>query len=205
MQEPFGTLLSLLLNLIEYTDDLSAQHVTRTTKGVAIMYDQIVQGGKYREQALLWDRETILLSSQFHDMGKIAVSDRILQKQGKLTDEEFTRMQIHTSFGLEILEKVEKTAGPSDVLLHGKRFAISHHEKWDGSGYPRGIAGEEIPLEGRILAIVDVYDALCSDRPYKKAFPHDQSALIIRNSSGAHFNPELVDVFLLCQEEFRNL
>jgi putative two-component system response regulator len=138
-------------------------------------------------------------------VGKIAVSDAILNKPAKLTDEEFEHIKSHTAFGVEVIERIQKNSVDDDFLEHAKIFAGTHHEKWDGSGYPNGLKGEEIPLQGRLMAIADVYDALISERPYKKAFPHEDAVKIIEAGKGTHFDPCLVDVFLMQESEFHRI
>jgi putative two-component system response regulator len=135
--------------------------------------------------------ESILYASPMHDIGKIGIPDRILLKNGPLNDEEWTVMRMHTIYGGKILEN-------SDIgfLRLGEVIALTHHEKFDGSGYPRGLKGKQIPLAGRIVAVADVFDALMSRRPYKPAFSPEQAAQIISDGRGKHFDPEVVDVFL---------
>jgi putative two-component system response regulator len=138
-----------------------------------------------------------------HDVGKIAISDNVLNKPGKLTDEEFEAIKSHPVFGKRVIERIEKSTADKRFLKYAKAFAISHHEKWDGSGYPDGLKEEAIPLQGRILAIADVYDALVSERPYKKAFTHEEAVKIIVDGSGKHFDQALVDVFRGVADEFK--
>ena len=144
----------------------------------------------------------MLPSSQLHDVEKIAISDNILNKPGKLTDEEYEIMKTHAQIGMEAICRMEKTTTDSSFLEHAKKFAGSHHEKWDGSGYPNGVGGINIPLEGRLMAIADVYDALVSARPYKDPFSPAKAAEIIRSSRGTHFDPELVDAFNAVSDQF---
>jgi putative two-component system response regulator len=142
----------------------------------------------------------LLQSSQLHDVGKIAISDRILQKPGRLDPEEFDEMKKHAAFGAQIIERIEASTSASDFLKYAKIFAGTHHEKWDGSGYPNGLAGEDIPLQGRIMALADVYDALVSERPYKKAFSHTTAVKIIQDGQGSQFDPALTDIFIRVME-----
>jgi putative two-component system response regulator len=128
-------------------------------------------------------------------VGKIAIRDYILLKPAALTIEEFDEMKKHTSFGEKVIEKIQESARESVFLTHAKIMAGTHHEKWDGSGYPRGISGLNIPLQGRLMALADVYDALISERPYKKAFPQDKALQIIKQGSGIQFDPALVEIF----------
>jgi putative two-component system response regulator len=135
--------------------------------------------------------ELILLASPMHDIGKIGIPDNILLKPGKFEPDEWEVMKTHTTIGGKLLE-----GDDSDLMRMAREIALSHHEKWDGSGYPEGISGEDIPLSGRISALADVYDALTSQRPYKKAWAVDDAVKLIKESSGKHFDPALVDVFL---------
>jgi putative two-component system response regulator len=135
-------------------------------------------------------------SCQLHDIGKIAISDSILKKAGALTAEEFADMQQHVAFGVRFLENLEDSDEASSAFLrYAKIFVKYHHERWDGAGYPAGLAGEDIPLLGRLMALVDVYDALTSDRPYKKAFSHEEALRIMLDGGGKHFDPALVSLF----------
>ena len=135
--------------------------------------------------------QQIKTASIMHDVGKIGIPDEILLKPGKLTLEEFDQIKKHTTIGYELLSGIE-----SDLIKEAANIAISHHEKWDGSGYPKGLAGETIPLSGRIVAIVDVFDALTSERPYKEAWSNERAVDLIREQKGKHFDPKIVDLFL---------
>jgi putative two-component system response regulator len=128
-------------------------------------------------------------------VGKIAIEDSILKKPGKLTPEEFDVMKRHVVFGIGFIERLEDGEEDSVFLHYAKTFAAYHHEKWDGSGYPHGLSGEDIPLLGRLMALADVYDALTSERPYKRAFSCEDAARIIREGSGTHFDPTLAGLF----------
>lgn len=136
------------------------------------------------------EAELITHASPLHDVGKIAVATEILLKPGKLDPHEWEQMKTHTTVGAELLAD-----SPSELLQMARVIALSHHEKWDGSGYPHGLAGDEIPLPGRICAVADVFDALTSRRPYKEAIPNDEAFGIIRDGRGSHFDPALVDLF----------
>jgi putative two-component system response regulator len=147
--------------------------------------------------------ELLLQSSQLHDVGKIAISDTILNKPGKLSPGEFEEMKKHAAFGVEVIEKIEASTREKDFLKYAKIFAGTHHEKWDGTGYPKGLKGRAIPLPGRIMAVADVYDALISERPYKRAFTHEAAVGIITEGRGTQFDPVLVDLFAGVEEQFR--
>jgi putative two-component system response regulator len=136
-------------------------------------------------------------------VGKIAIKDHILLKPTRLSDEEFAQIKEHTTFGVKIVERLKESTTDHAFAEYAKVFAASHHEKWDGSGYPTGTKEEETPLLGRIMAIADVYDALVSDRPYKKAFSHEDAVRIILEGSGSHFDPVLADLFRRISDEFK--
>ena len=141
-------------------------------------------------------------SSILHDIGKVWVKDSILLKPGRLTEEEFAHIRRHAAKGGDIIRTIERRIGTPSYLRLGREIAYSHHEKWDGSGYPEGLKGENIPLSARITAVADVYDALTSKRPYKPAFDHDKAVSIIREGRGSHFEPDLVDIFLKLNLQF---
>jgi putative two-component system response regulator len=144
-------------------------------------------------------------STQLHDIGKIFISDEILNKPGKLTPEEFEVMKTHAARGAEAIRRLQEKAEGQLLLKHAEIVAGTHHEKWDGSGYPLGLKGKDIPLLGRLMAIADVYDALISARPYKAPFTPDEAAQIIVKDSGTHFDPALVDVFISLSKEFASI
>jgi putative two-component system response regulator len=148
--------------------------------------------------------ELIYKSAPLHDIGKVGIPDAILLKPGKLTVEEFEIMKTHAALGRIAIENAEKTIGRSAPFLKfAKEIAGSHQEKWDGSGYPEGLAGEDIPVSARLMAVADVYDALVSARPYKKPMTHEQSAQIIIEGSGKHFDPDIVNAFIALQDKFK--
>ncbi|MDR3333147.1 MAG: response regulator [Synergistaceae bacterium] len=190
-----NAILKTVADLVESRDDITGGHVERTQYGLKILIGGLDDLGLYKEQMQEWDIGLMLQSSQLHDVGKIAISDNILNKPGRLTPEEFDEMKKHTTLGVRIIERIEAETSDSEFLKYAKIFAGTHQEKWDGSGYPNGLAGEDIPLPGRLMAIADVYDALTSDRPYKKAFPHEDAVRIILEGRGSHFDPILADVF----------
>lgn len=144
--------------------------------------------------------EQLGLASSMHDLGKIGIPDHILLKSGKLTPEEFEAMKLHTVIGAKTLAD-----GQSDLLRVAYRVALYHHERWDGQGYPHGLSGENIPLEARIVGLVDVFDALLSKRPYKDPFPLDKVIEIIQNEKGKHFDPNIIEIFLSSLEEILKL
>ncbi|MDR0936994.1 MAG: response regulator [Oscillospiraceae bacterium] len=201
-------LLSVVSNLIESRDFTTGGHVERTQGYLSILIDGMIAADIFPEERKSWNMEWLLPSAQLHDIGKIRISDLILNKRGKLTPQEFEIMKTHAEMGEEIIGHMEvklSSSGKQEFLEYAKIFAGAHHEKWDGSGYPRGLTGEHIPLLGRILAIADVYDALTHVRSYKEAMPREQAAEIIYASSGTHFDPKLVDVFRAMENQFAEL
>jgi putative two-component system response regulator len=189
-------ILQTVINMVEYRDDVTGDHIENTEKILRILVDMMLKYNVYDETLRSWDINLFIHSAQLHDVGKIAIRDKILLKPGKLTGDEYNEMKKHTTFGENIIEKIQSSTKESIFLTHARIMAGSHHERWDGSGYPRGIAGANIPLQGRLMAIVDVYDALISERPYKKAFPHKKAIEIIHGAKGSHFDPLITDVFL---------
>lgn len=145
------------------------------------------------------------ISSALHDIGKVGIRDAILLKNGPLTPAEFKHIQTHTTIGGDCLRMIERRLGESNFLEMAREIAISHHERWDGHGYPAQLAGAEIPLAARIVAIADVYDALSQRRIYRDPLPHEQCVAYIRNHAGTHFDPEVVEVFLQIESQFREL
>ena len=184
--------------MVEARDTSTGNHIKKTAHYVEAISRELLKEGKF--PGILTEEyiETLKRSAPLHDIGKIAVSDLILNKPGKLTDEEFAIMKSHTTEGKKILERVVANAGDSmddGYLKESIEMAYSHHEKWDGTGYPAGIKGEEIPLSARIMAVADVFDALVAERVYKKPFPYEKAMEIIVGGAGKHFDPDVVAAF----------
>ena len=165
--------------------------------------NELIHIETYLDEISNWDLSLLLPSAQLHDVGKITISDLVLNKPDKLTDEEFELIKGHCAEGERVIDRIIEKTTDDGFLSHAKKFAGYHHEKWDGTGYPRELKGEDIPLEGRIMAVADVYDALISERPYKKAYTHEQAVEIITNDSGTHFDPKLVEAFLNVSDDFQ--
>jgi putative two-component system response regulator len=197
-----NAMISVIAELVENRDKITGGHIERTQQYLKILVDELIRTGTYADRISKWDLNLLLPSAQLHDVGKITVSDLILNKPAKLTDEEFAQIKTHAAEGERIIDAIIGKTADDGFLNHAKRFAGFHHEKWNGTGYPRGLIGEDIPLEGRIMAIADVYDALVSERPYKKAFPHEKAVEIILSDSGTHFDPELVKAFKNIADDF---
>jgi len=198
-----NALLKTMADLLEYRDDITGKHIEHTKRGTKIMLEEIKNRGLYREESDKWDVELLVQCCQLHDLGKIFISDSILRKPEKLTSKEYEDMKVHTNIGKQILDKVELLAKENEFLKYAKIFAISHHERWDGSGYPLGLKNTEIPLLGRVMAIADVYDALVSSRPYKNTYTHDEAVKIISEGSGTQFDPSLVELFIEIAGQFK--
>jgi response regulator RpfG family c-di-GMP phosphodiesterase len=198
-----NALLKAMAELVDYRDNITGGHIERTQCYLGILLGALIKNNVYMDEEPEWDVMLVLQSAQLHDIGKIAIRDSILQKPGKLTPEEYEEIKLHTVVGEEIIEKIKKSTTEHAFLEHARIFAISHHERWDGSGYPKGLKGKEIPLQGRLMAIADVYDALVSKRPYKETITHEEAVKIISNGSGTHFDPILVEVFLSVSDEFK--
>ena len=194
--------ISVIADVVECRDKVTGGHIERTQAYLEILVKELIRSGIYANEISNWDISLLLPSAQLHDVGKINVSDLILNKPGKLTDDEFALIKRHCQEGERIIDRIICKTRDDGFLLHAKKFAGYHHEKWDGTGYPRKLRGEEIPLEGRIMAIADVYDALVSERPYKKPFTHEQAVEIIKENSGAHFDPNIAEMFLSIEEIF---
>ena len=198
-----AAILKTMTNLVEYRDDVTGGHVERTGFFLKLLIGEMLNKDVYREVIETWDINLFLKSAQLHDVGKIAIRDNILLKPGPLSDSERNEMKKHTYFGETVIEKIQEESRESIFLTHARIMAGTHHEKWDGTGYPVGLKGENIPLEGRLMAVADVYDALIAIRPYKKALTHEEACKIIEESSGTHFDPVLVKVFSKVKDEFK--
>jgi putative two-component system response regulator len=174
--------------LAEYKDKVTARHIQRMSE-----YSAVIARGLNLPPA---EVELILHASRMHDVGKIAVPEAILRKPSELDPHEWTVMRQHSAIGSRILDN-----SSSQILQAGRVIALHHHERWDGAGYPSGLSGSDIPLWGRICAVADVFDAVTSQRPYKRAFPNEEALQLLRDGKGKHFDPRVVDVFFECLED----
>ena len=191
-----------LASLAETRDNETGAHILRTQRYVKALAQHLSKQRHFENQLTPEIINLLFKSAPLHDIGKVGIPDNILLKPGKLTEEEFATMKSHTVLGSQSLEVAERALGTTSFLRYAKEIAETHHEKWDGSGYPRGLSGEDIPLSGRLMAVADVYDALISKRVYKPAFSHDKAKGIILKGRGSHFDPALIDAFLACEQEF---
>jgi putative two-component system response regulator len=190
-----NAILRTVTEMVEVRDDVTGGHIERTQSYLKLLVDKMLAERIYWDEVSSWNLEYLIPSAQLHDVGKIAISDAILNKPGKLSPEEFETMKNHAAIGERAIEGIMKTTSENDFLYHAKIFAGSHHEKWDGSGYPRGLQKAGIPLQGRLMAIADVYDALIALRPYKKPLAHPEAERIILEGREKHFDPVLTDLF----------
>ena len=182
--------------IIEFRNEETGKHVERVQKYMEILLDAMKKKEQYKDEIAGWNMEALLKSTLLHDVGKIKISDDILLKKTSLADNEFTKMKLHALYGRMLLDSLQNKVPHQTFLDYAKILSYSHHEKWDGTGYPDRLAGKDIPLQARMMAIVDVYDALVSERPYKKPFSHEVAIKIISEASGTHFDPELTEIFL---------
>jgi len=229
LQRLQNSMVSILANMVESRDKYTGRHIERTTKYIKILLNAMLIRGIYYDEITHWNfeevissarlhdigeifipedpynLETVISSARLHDIGKITISDLILNKPAKLTEEEYELMKAHAIEGEKIINSIIVESGNEVFLQNAKLFAGCHHERWDGTGYPRGLKGADIPLQGRIMAVVDVYDALISDRSYKSAFSHEKAVEIIKESSGSHFDPKIIEVFLEVSDLFKDV
>ncbi|MCL2764688.1 MAG: response regulator [Treponema sp.] len=200
-----NSIVSVLANIVENRDKGTGGHIERTSAYIKILIEQMKKRGVYSEEINDWDTERIISSARMHDLGKISVTDIIVNKPGRLTDDEYEIMKTHAQEGERIIDEIIAKTGEGEFLRNARLFAGCHHERWDGKGYPHKLRGNEIPLQGRIMAIVDVYDALVSERPYKKAFTADEAVGIIMQNAGSHYDPLITDVFYESKDLFKEV
>lgn len=205
LSEVQSVMIETLGTLAEYRDPETGGHIKRTQNYVKALAIQLRKNQKYENLLSDENIELIYLSVPLHDIGKVGIRDDILLKPGKLTDEEFEIMKMHTVFGHETLKLAERKLKNNNFLRFANEVAYTHQEKWNGTGYPRGLKGEEIPLIGRIMALADVYDALISKRVYKRAMTHEEAKEIIIEGKNSHFDPDIVEAFLAVEETFKNI
>lgn len=187
--------------LAESRDPETGNHIRRTQYYVKLIAEELRKLDKFKDFLTPQNITMLYKSAPLHDIGKVGIPDSILLKPGKLTDDEFEIMKLHPIYGHDAIEAAISTMHSNNNFLRfAKEIAYGHHEKWDGSGYPLGLSGDDIPLSARLMALADVYDALISKRVYKPAFSHDKSVAIILEGKGSHFDPEIVDAFMRIQQ-----
>jgi putative two-component system response regulator len=197
--------IECMASLAETRDPETGGHIKRTRAYVQALAAHLKNHPKFSH---FLDEKTIDLlykSAPLHDIGKVGIPDSTLLKPDRLTDQERREMEKHTTYGRDALKVAEAQLGENSFLRLASEIAYHHHEKWDGSGYPQGLKGEDIPISGRLMALADVYDALISKRPYKEPIPHKVSVEIIASERGKYFDPDIVDAFLDLQENFREI
>ncbi|MDR2582096.1 MAG: response regulator [Fibromonadaceae bacterium] len=202
MESLYDNIVSILADVVESRDHSTGGHIERTTIQTKILIDAMIERNVYSEEINSWNSDLVASSARLHDIGKISIPDSILNKPEKLNDEEFEIMKSHVTAGEQIIDKIMSKTKEETFWNKAKIFASYHHERWDGKGYPRGLEGLDIPLLGRILAVVDVYDALISERVYKKAYDHYKAVEIIKSEAGKQFDPKIVEVFCEIHERF---
>ncbi|MDR2491992.1 MAG: response regulator [Coriobacteriales bacterium] len=200
-----NTVITSIAEMVESRDNVTGNHIMRTQAYLKLLLDELVEQGIYSDVTRGWNFDFLFTAAQLHDVGKISISDTILNKPDRLTAEEFEIMKTHALLGVKIINSIEGNTREHEFLRHAKTIAGTHHEKWDGTGYPYGLKGREIPLEGRLMAIADVYDALISVRPYKEALPIPEAERIIVEGAGSHFDPVLVGVFQTVASRFAHI
>jgi len=194
-----------LSSLAETRDNETGEHILRTQQYVRVLAEHLKTHPRFESVLTPSMIDLIYKSAPLHDSGKVGIPDSILLKPGKLTDEEFEIMKQHSLIGSEALKSAQAVLGTNSFLTVACEIMETHHEKWDGSGYPHGLKGEEIPVSGRLMALADVYDALVSERVYKAAFSHEKARDIIVEGKGLHFDPDVVDAFLELETVFQEI
>jgi len=193
-----------MASLAETRDSDTGNHIRRTQYYVKALAEKLKTHSRFGYFLSDQTIDMLFKSAPLHDIGKVGIPDRILLKPARFTPEEFEIMKTHTTLGRDAIEQAEKQLGMQvEFLTLAKEIAYGHQEKWDGSGYPEGVSGDDIPISARLMAVADVYDALISRRVYKEGMPHDKAAGIIAESKGTHFDPDIADAFVELQDEFR--
>lgn len=205
ISEVYKFLYDSLVNLTSVRSKETGAHLMRTQEYVKIMikeYEKMFKTGEFEN---LKKVEDIGVAATLHDIGKVGIPDGVLNKPGKLTDEEFERIKEHTTIGYQILQNTNSDKISDDILEYAKEITLHHHEKYDGTGYPDGLKGEEINIISRIMSIIDVYDALVNERIYKKAMPYEEAEEYIISQSGKAFDTKVVNVFMNVKEQLREI
>ena len=198
-------LVFVISDMVENRDKETGGHVERTSAYISVLIEAMIESGIHIDEIGEMDLDLLYSSARLHDVGKISISDAILNKPGKLSDDEFIIMKTHAAEGVRIIDQIVSRTDDVEFLRNARQFAGYHHERWDGQGYPHGLEKTDIPLQGRIMAIVDVYDALVSVRPYKSGFSSEEAVRIIVDGSGTQFDPELVEVFFDVRDKFKTI
>ncbi len=202
-----SAIISAFCSLVEARDNETGNHVLRTQHYVLTLCEKLSSHPRFSAELTQTNIPLIFKSAPLHDIGKVAIPDHILLKPGKLTPEEWRIMQQHAQFGADAIAAAEKEIGEGNAsfLSYARQIALTHHERWNGKGYPRGLVGDEIPLAGRLMAIADVYDALISRRIYKPPFEHAAAVEMMRKERGEHFDPDILDCMLANSAQFKDI
>jgi response regulator RpfG family c-di-GMP phosphodiesterase len=200
-------MIQSLLSLTEVRDTATGRHSRRTQLYAKLLAEELSAQPAFRDYLTPERIDLLATLAPLHDIGKVGVPDRLLNKPGLLTGEELEEMKKHPSYGRDVIVRAEQQVGIHDdaILAMAKDIVYTHHEWWDGCGYPRGLQGEQIPIAGRTVALVDMYDALTSTRVYRAPMSHDAAVALINDSRGTHFDPAVVDAFLLVAPAFRDI
>ena len=197
--------LDLLARASDLRDHDTGEHITRSTNYVRVIAEDLIENPREGYEMTAARARDITDAAKLHDIGKVAMPDEVLLKPGELTPKEFEIIKTHPTHGAELLEEAVRKLGNDDLLKEGHDIAFGHHEKWDGTGYPRNLAGTDIPLSARISAIADVFDALTSERPYKSAFSNEEAFTILYQDAGTHFDPYLIEVVKRHEKDFEKI
>ena len=203
MEELQDVTMVAMGSLAEARDPETGNHIRRTQRYVKLLALHLKDHPRFSHFLTPENITSLYKSAPLHDIGKVGVADHILLKPGKLTEEEFEEMKKHTTYGRDAIAAAEMSMTSADnFLVFAKEIAYAHQEKWNGSGYPEGLAGDDIPISARLMAVADVYDALISRRVYKPPFPHEKAVAIIQDGRGSHFDPDMVDAFMEIADEY---
>lgn len=205
LQQTQDATITALAALAETRDTDTGRHILRTQRYVKVLAQQLYDQGMFKDELNLEMIDLLYKSAPLHDIGKVGVPDAVLRKPGKLDEKEWQIMRSHPILGYESLHQAEKSLGSNSFLNIAGQIALTHHEKWNGKGYPNGLAKNDIPLAGRLMALADVYDALISQRVYKPGLSHQEACQIIKEGRAIHFDPRLVDAFESVAGEFQKI
>ncbi|MCL2045439.1 MAG: HD domain-containing protein [Oscillospiraceae bacterium] len=202
METPVMSIVSVL---VEHCDNATGGHIHRTQAYLKRLIYMLIEENIYYDEISSWSLDILLSAAQLHDVGKITIGDVILKKPSSLTVDEYAIMKTHVQAGIDVISLMERKSANSSFFNYAKNIAGTHHEKWNGTGYPNCLKETDIPLEGRLMAVVDVYDALVSPRIYKEPYSPSMASKIIIEGSGICFDPKIVDAFVILADEFAQM